>query len=64
MYAQHDPARPNRRVSGSAMARLASRKWVCPECADVYGCRGSVRECETCGPPRNPAPVRASEWDE
>jgi hypothetical protein len=64
MWAQADAAGRNRRVSGSAMARLVSHKWACPECAGVGCCRGSSRECETCSPPRNPIPVRKSEWDE
>jgi len=44
------------RIIGSAAARLASRKWACPECADVSGCRSGSRRCQSCSPPRNPGP--------
>ena len=49
---------------GSAAARLISHKWACPDCADAYGCHAAGRGCEICSPPRNPVPVRRSEWDD
>jgi len=55
--------RADLRVIGSATARMASRKWACPECAEAFGCRAGSRGCQTCSPPHNPTPVRDSEWD-
>ena len=56
-------ASQNARVIGSAAARLISRKWACPDCAGVYGCRSSARSCEMCSPPRNPVPRRSLDED-
>jgi hypothetical protein len=51
-YSEVPGRRP--RITGSASARLVSRKWACPECADTYGCRAGSRQCEGGSPPRNP----------
>lgn len=44
------------RLIGSAAARLANRRWACPECSDSYGCRDARHGCEACSPPRTPRP--------
>lgn len=51
-----EPSETRQRIIGSATARLVSRKWACPECADITGCRSGSRRCESCRPPRNPGP--------
>jgi len=52
------------RMIGAAAARLASRKWACPECAGDYGCRAGGRSCEVCSPPRNPQPSPGHWWED
>jgi hypothetical protein len=50
-------------MTAAAAARLVRRKWACPDCAGVYGCRSSNRSCLTCSPPRNPIPSRTLDED-
>lgn len=59
-----NPTIENARMIGSAAARLIRHKWACPDCAGVYGCHSSTRDCESCSPPRNPVPPARHLWDD